>query len=142
MQDYIAMQKLWYDVHLAQIEVVGSSEFITASAKIYVCDDLIDGLIRQIERFVNGEVSEAYWANEQKGDGSTTCVALRFMHKDRLGHVLIEVFMELDDGGSYATHNCCFYVNTEIGQLERFCGKIPILKQDTVGVRIVLNDND
>lgn len=54
MQDYIAMQKLWYDVHLAQIEVVGSSELITASAKIYVCDDLIDNLIRQIERFVNG----------------------------------------------------------------------------------------
>lgn len=50
--------------------------------------------------------------------------------------------MELDDGGSYSSHNCCFYLNTEIGLLEKFCEKIPTLKQNLLGIKVVLNDND
>ena len=63
------------------------------------------------------------------------------MHKDRLGHILIEVYMELDDGGSYSTHNCCFYLNTEMGLLERFCNKLPKLKQEPLGIEVILNEN-
>ena len=140
MKDYMAIQKLWYDDDLTQLEIVCSSTVITASAKIYVTDALIDDLIQQIEQFLNGRVAESYWANEERGDNSTTCVSLRFLPKDKLGHVLIEVYMELDDGGSYSSHNCCFYLNTEIGLLAKFCEKIPMLKHELMGIEIVLND--
>lgn len=141
MSDYIEMQKLWYDNELAQIAVVCSSAVITASAKIYVTDDLIDDLIHKIMQFLNGQVVESCWANEEKGDYSATCVSLHFLHKDKLGHILIEVYMELDDGGDYSSHNCCFYLNTEIGLLESFCNKLPQLKQETSKIRIILGDN-
>lgn len=142
MRDYIDIQKLWYDHDLAQFAIVCSSAVITASAKIYVTDALIDDLVHQIKQFINGQVIESYWANEKKGDSSTTCVSLRFLPKDKLGHVLIEVYMELDDGGDYSSHNCCFYLNTEIGLLERFCEKLPKLKQKSLGIELSLNDND
>lgn len=140
LADYMDIQKLWYDNELAQLSIVCSSAAITASAKIYVTDALIDDLIHQIKQFLNGSVIESYWANEEKGDYSTPCVSLRFASKDKLGHVLIEVYMELDDGGDYSSHHCCFYLNTEIGLLESFCERLPQLKQKTSEIRIVLND--
>lgn len=141
MIDYIDIYKLWQDNELIELKVVCSSAVITASAKIYVSDSLIDDLIYQINQFLNGQAVESFWANEQRGDDSTACISLRFLHKDKLGHVLIEVYMELDDGGNYSSHNCCFYLNTEIGLLTRFCERLPQLKQKTPEVKIVLNDD-
>ncbi len=141
MNDYIDMKKLWYDSELAQLKIVCSTEVITASAQIYVTDALIDDLIHQLKHFLNGQVQESYWANEEKGDSSTVCVSLRFQHKDKLGHVSIEVYMELDDGGAYSRHNCCFYLNTEIGLLTKFCEKLPHLKEKVSGIEVVLNED-
>lgn len=141
MDDYIEIQKLWYDNELAQLAIVCSSPIITAATKIYVTEALIDDLIHQIRQFLSGRVVESYWANEEKGDYSTPCVSLHFLPKDKLGHILIEVYMELDDGGNYSDHNCCFFLNTEIGLLEKFCEGLPRLKQKTSKIRIVLNDN-
>ncbi len=121
------------------MEIVCSSPVITATAKIYVTNDLLDDLIKQIKLFLKGKVTESYWANEKMGDGSTTCVSLRFLHKDTLGHILIEVYMELDYGGSYDIHNCCFYLETEMGLLEKFCKNLRILKRKTTGETVTLN---
>lgn len=142
LNDYIVVYKLWEDNEVIQLRIVCSSTIITASAKIYVSDSLIDDLIYQIEQFLNGRVMESFWTNEEKGDASTTCVSLRFFHKDRLGHILIEVFMELDDGGDYSSHNCCFYLSTEIGLLTKFCEELPQLKQKSSGIKLVLNNNE
>lgn len=141
MIEYIEVQKIWQDNDLIQLRVVCSSAVITAVTEIYVSDFVINDLIFQINQFINGQVVESFWANEERGDDSTACVSLRFLHKDKLGHILVEVFMELDDGGSYRTHNCCFYVNTEIGLLATFCEKLPQLKQEESEIRIVLNDD-
>lgn len=141
MVDYIDIHKLWQDDELIQLRIVCSSVVITASAKIYVSNSLIDDLIYQIKQFLNGEVEESFWANEEKGNNSTACVSLRFFHKDKLGHILIETFMELDDGGDYSDHNCCFYLNTEIGLLTEFCKKLPQLKKNEPGSKLVLNNH-
>lgn len=135
------MQKIWYDNEMAQLTIVCSSSIITATAQIYVTDDLIDELIYKIREFLNGQVVESNWANEEKGDQSTACVSLRFLHKDKLGHILVEIYMELDDGGSYSSHNCCFYLHTELGFLERFCESLPQLKQKSLGVKVTLNED-
>ena len=52
---------------------------------------------------------------------------------------MVEVFAELDDGGDYAKHNCCFFVNTEYGLLMEFCSKLAELKINPVGCEIQLN---
>ena len=140
--DYIDVCKIWQDNELIELEIVGSSGVITATARIYVSDPLIDDLIYQIEQFLSGKVAESFWANEETGDSTTTCVSLRFFHKDKLGHILIEVFMELDDGGKFSKHNCCFYVNTEIGLLTTFCKRLPRLKQNEFGTHLILNEDE
>ena len=87
-----------------------------------------------------GEVEECRWANKERGDNSSACLSLRFLRKDRLGHVLAEVYMELDDGGEFNDHNCCFYINTEYGLLQRFRDQLPKLKQPELFSVVRLNE--
>lgn len=141
MKDNIIFRKLWEDSDLITLKVVCSSSVATIISKIYVTIALIDELIGQIEQFLEGNVEEGLWANEEKGNDSTACVSLRFLRKDKLGHINIEVFAELDDGGNYAEHNCCFYVGTEYGLLMNFCQKLACLKRDPAGCEVRLNDN-
>ena len=84
---------------------------------------------------------EGLWANGEKGDGSTACLSLRFFNKDKLGHINIEVYAELDDGGKHSEHNCCFFVETEYGLLMNFSERLDRLKNRPAGCEIRLNDN-
>ena len=67
------------------------------------------------------------------------CQSRNAIHKDKLGHILVEVYLELNDGGDYDYHNCCFYVDTELGLLEEFSKKLYILKEPQLGKVIKLN---
>lgn len=139
MNDNIILCKIWQDDDVIQLKVVCSSSVVTVTSAIYVSDSLIDELIYQINQFLDEIVEECLWANEDKGNDSTACVSFRFFKKDKLGHIGIEVFAEIDDGGNYTEHNCCFYVSTEYGLLMNFCESLVQLKKNLVGYEIQLN---
>ena len=140
MQDNIIFSKTWEDDQVIELTVVCSSSVAAVTSKIYVSNPLIDELICQIKQFLDGNIEEGLWANEVKGNDSTACVSLRFLSKDKLGHINIEVFAELDDGGNFTEHNCCFFVETEYGLLMNFCERLAFLKNQPVGCEIRLND--
>lgn len=140
MNDNIILKKIWQDNELMQLKVICSSSVVTTSSKIFVSDSLLDELIHQINLFLDGRVEEGLWANEDRGNSTTACVSLRIIKKDKLGHVLVEVFVELDDGGDYTKHNCCFYINTELGLLMNFCNGLSQLKKNVAGFEIQLNE--
>lgn len=139
MNDNIVFRKIWQDNELIELKVVCSSSVAAIKTQIYVSDLLIDELIYLIQQFLGGKSEEVLWANEDKGDNSSACISLRFIKKDKLGHILVEVFAELDDGGSYVDHNCCFFVNTEYGMLLKFCNSLVQLKNNLVGYEVILN---
>ena len=139
MEDNIELEKIWYDDNLIQLKIVCSSAIINVQAKIYVSNSLIDDLIHQLKSFIDGQINEGLWANETRGNDSPTCFSLRFLRKDNRGHVLIEVFLELDDGGNLEVHNCCFFIETEYGLLSSFCQKLSSLKDRVIGLKVVLN---
>ena len=82
------------------------------------------------------QVSTIHWEQGKRGDLAIPYVSFSFARKDKLGHILIEIFMEIDDGGSFNTHNCCFYVHTETGLLDEFKKNLSILKRTQVGNQI------
>ena len=139
VKDNIIFSKTWQDDDVTELKVVCSSSVATITSNIYVSDSLIDELICQIKQFLNDNIEEGLWSNEDKGNDSTACVSLRFSRKDKLGHIIIEVFAELDDGGDYTKHNCCFFVGTEYGLLMDFCESLVCLKNKPVGYEIQLN---
>lgn len=142
MTDYILIEKIWQDVFCYQVKVTCASSHVVATNNIYVSDDSIDTLFNGLNDFIKGKTKNFFWKSGEKGDNSTACITFKFIHKDKLGHILIEVYMELDDGGSYSSHNCCFYLNTELGLLWKFCERIPILKQKSLGMQLTLNKID
>lgn len=139
MKDNITFTKMWEDDDLIALEVVCSSPVATVISNIYVSDFLIDELSCQIKQFLDGNSDEGFWTNGDRGNDSTVCLSLRFFRKDKPGHIVIEVFSEIDDGGDYTDHNCCFYISTEYGLLMSFCESLVHLKKNPAGYKIQLN---
>ena len=139
MNDNIVFKKIWEDANLIEIELTCISPVITTTSRILVCDDLIDELADKINQFLEGKIKETIWQNEEKGNKSPPCAILHFLNKDARGHILVEVFLEVDDGGDFTKHNCCFYINTEHGLLMNFSNKLSRLKSKSEKYEIQLN---
>lgn len=139
MADNIIINRIWQDSDFFQIEIECQTDLIVARSKVYTSNDLIDDLYIKIEQFLLGNSSIICWRNGEQGDATTPCISFTFSHHDALGHVRIEVYLEIDDGGQLSIHNCCFYVITEIGLLYQFKEKLPILKNPQLGVHVSLD---
>jgi len=140
------IRKIWQDEieDLFTIQMVACSNVIWAQASSYSQNIMIDELLSKLEGFINGKVDEVLWENGKKGGVAnfwSSYLSLKFFHKNKLGHVRAEVYMELDDGGEFSEHNCCFYVETELGLLEKFYKKLPLLKTPELDIEIVLNES-
>lgn len=140
MTDNLIITRCWQDIEFFQIEIECKTELVVVRGKIYTTDDLIDELYNKIELFLSGNVDTAFWQNGTRGDTTAPCISFQFLHKDKLGHALIEVFMEINDGGTLNTHNCCFYINTEMGLLYQFKEHLLKLKTPQTGIQLSLNN--
>ena len=136
--DTLTIQKIWEDPEFFQIEIVAQSGHIRASTRSYTTEDLIHELAKRLVRFPQSINDRFIWENGIKGDNWTPFVSLEFWCEDKLGHVVIEVFMEFDDGASFDKHNCCFYLKTEIGLLNRFGKSLELLNERGLGKKIDL----
>ena len=94
MNDYIVFERIWQDMFYFKILVTCKSDYVTAQMGIYTSNMDIEKLCEKLDSF-------------------TPCISLR-LEKNELGHVRIEVYMEIEDGGALSRHNCCFFVNTEL----------------------------
>lgn len=139
MKDNITLEVVWRDTGFFQATVFCASENVSVKNNIYITDDGLDDLVNGIQLFLSEKKPEFFWESCDRGDKSSASVSFCFMRKDGRGHILIEVYLELDDGGKHSRHNCCFFVNTELGLLEQFREKLIALKQLPLGAKVSLN---
>lgn len=57
---------------------------------------------------------------------------MKFLPSNRCGHVIIEVDLEISDN-STRDHRCCFYVEGELGMIERLGHELCILSEGGLG---------
>jgi len=136
----LTFERVWEDIDFFEIEVTAQTNIIRASVRSYTTKTLISELASKLKIFVQNSNYRFIWENGEKGDGSTPFISLEFWYEDKLGHAVIEVFMEIDDGGSYSKHNCCFYIKTEIGLLSSFGKSLLTLSEGKVGEKIALHE--
>lgn len=134
----LSIERIWEDVDLFEIEVIAQSEIISASVRSYTTVASINELASRLVTFPQKNDDRYIWENGDKGDDSTPYVSLEFWCEDKLGHIVIEVYMELDDGASYNKHNCCFFVKTEAGLLNSFGKSLVLLNEQGIGKKITL----
>lgn len=139
MQNNIEIEKVWQDDEFFEAKITCSAKLISANTLVYLTDTSVDELLDTLRKFLDGNADDQFWESGTKGEGTTSCISFTFLRADLLGHVKIEVFMELDDGGSLSKHNCCFYLNTEQGLLNEFLNNLPKLKEKQIGTKVMLN---
>lgn len=140
--DNITIERVWEDADFFEIEVSAQSELVRANVKSYTTVEAINELASRLVAFPKSHDDRYLWENGTKGDTSTPYVSLEFWCEDKLGHIVVEVYMELDDGASYSKHNCCFFVRTETGLLNHFGKVILSLNERGIGKKIALNQLD
>ncbi|MCL2149984.1 MAG: hypothetical protein FWH51_03515 [Dehalococcoidia bacterium] len=140
--DNISIERVWEDAGFFEIKITAQAELISVSVKSYIESESIDKLASQIAAFLKTIRSSFFWENGVKGDSFTPYVSLEFWHDDNPSHVIIEVYMEIDDGASFDKHNCCFFIRTEIGLLEHFGNSIAMLNEHGIGKKVILNQID
>jgi len=136
--DILSITKVWEDTDFFQIEVAAQSDHIRASTRSYTTASLVKELASRLAAFPENHDDRYMWENGTRGDTSTPFVSLEVWCEDRLGHIVIEIYMEIDDGASYDKHNCCFFIKTEAGLLNSFGKSLILLNEQGIGVRITL----
>ena len=134
----LSIERIWEDKSFFEIEISAKSEFVCAKVRSYTTEESIKALASSIESFPKNDNDRYLWENGTKGDGFPPFVSLEFWCKDRRGHIMIEVYMEIDDGASYNRHNCCFYIETEIGLLNDFGSSLISLCEKGIGRKVTL----
>ena len=139
MADYLEFQKTGTDEQFMLLTVTGSAQYIRATSRIYVTDQMLSELHQEMEAFLSEQDLEGYWENDVPGIGGPPCVTLRFLPQDAMGHVLVEIYMELNDGGDFLTHNCRFYIHTDRTKLQAFASALENFRNPQDGASILLS---
>lgn len=137
MADNITMERIWQDEDFFEIRIICSNSKVKATTEIYMTDDMLEELHDKMSDIIALKCNNVVWICGERGEQSSTCLELD-ISIDKMGHVLIEVFMEINDGGSRDKHNCSFGINTELGLLEEFDRKLVMLR--AIGKKISLSE--
>ena len=138
MSGNIKIEKIWKDVDFFEVMVTCANENITASSPVYLTNTLVDQLHDEIDSLLSTISDLISWQSHAPAGSADPCFALKMWRKDSTGHVRIEVYLELNDGGDLNKHNCCFYIDTEIGLLYEFNQKLDTIKNGEIGTVISL----
>lgn len=134
--DNIILKKIWEEVDLIEVEVSIISEFIEARANYYVSVNTILESQKIIYEFINNKSPKCNLKFGKMGGKNIPAFELN-LSQDKTGHVLIDVWFELDDD-SMPKHRCSCYVKTEIGLLAKFADAIIILADGSLDTEISL----
>ena len=139
MSDYIKLQKIRTEPDFTELKVVAQNPVISATAKIYVTAVMLEELQEQIQAFLSEKDLEGYWENDVPGIGGPPCVTMKFLPQPQEAGALIEIYMELNDGGSFMDHHCRFYVGTSRQALKQFAEELTDFLQDESRSQMVLS---
>lgn len=135
--DLLYFKKIWQDTEFFEVELFAQSSFAMAKTNSYTDSNKINQLSSKLLSFTSND--KYLWENGVKGNEYAPFVSLYF-ESDCCGHVNIEIYAEINDGGTYDKHNCCFFINSELGLLYKFGKNLKLLISDDIGVKISLNE--
>lgn len=116
--DNIIFEKIWQDDSLIELKISANSEFVSAYQSCYIQDKKLEEIAETICNFV-GNYNEACYLEFGKKEGNyTPAFSMCMLPADISGHVNIEVDIEIADNDT-RSHRCCFYVKSELGEIER-----------------------
>ncbi len=104
--------------------------------------DLVDinDLSAKIKQFANGEITDIKWNGSKLVKKPFPNTEFRLIKRDQRGHIFIEVYMSIADNADLMNHCCCFYINSEIGQLDAFARGLSRFYEADIDTELRLDD--
>lgn len=136
--DNLIFKKIWQDEDLLELNIIGMCDYVKAHQDCYISKKDLEELANKIKK-INDTCEKIYLEFGKKDGDYTPAFSLLIMPKNKNGHIKIEVDMEINDIET-RTHRCMFFVNTELGMLEKFSEKMKRIKDLEIGKMICLNE--
>ena len=141
--DNIIIKKIWNDSYVIEcnnffeIKLICINEFITISQNVYMTDEIAKRLAKTIKKSINNRTEARFYVSINKEESG---VLIKVFPADVHGHILIEMKMEINDNDK-KIHYATFYIETEIGLLDKFASKISQLISLEIDEEVSLIDN-
>lgn len=116
--DNIIFKKIWQDENLIELKISAKSEFVSAYQSCYIQDKKLEEIAEEICNFVENCNVDCYLEFGKKEGNYTPAFSMHILPADKLGHVKIEVDIEIADNDT-RSHRCCFYIKSELGLIEK-----------------------
>lgn len=116
--DNIIFEKIWQDENLIELKISANSEFVSAYQRCYIQDNILAEIVEKICNYVGNYNENCYLEFGKKEGNYTPAFSMCILPADMSGHVKIEVDIEIADNDT-RSHRCCFYVNSELGLIEK-----------------------
>lgn len=137
--DYLSFEKIWQDNELLELKISAGSEFVSAYQNCYIQDSALGAIAEEIAGYFCNYTEPCYLEFGKKEGANTPAFSMCILPADVSGHIKIEVDMEIDDNDTRA-HRCCFYVNSELGMVEKFGHSLKRLISGEIGEKVSLGE--
>ena len=135
--DNIIFEKIWQDDNLIELKISASSEFATAYQSCYIQDERLDEIADRICGYAESYNEACYLEFGKKEGNYTPAFSMCILPADVFGHIKIEVDIEIADNDT-RVHRCCFYVESELGLVERLGKNLKRLITEPEGCEVSL----
>lgn len=137
--DKLIFTKEWQDDCMISLAISAKSEYAAAKMNgCYIALDFPKEISRRVVEYATVSCDkDCYIEFGEKKGNYTPAFSMKFLPSDHCGHVKIEVDIEIYDNSTRA-HRCVFYVNSDLGAIERLGRKFKCLAEVADGTEISL----
>ena len=133
--DNISIKKIWQDDSLIELEIHACSEYVSVFQTCYIQDIRLEEIADKLRNFCEMDEDDYYLEFGSKQGNYTPAFSMNLLKADPSGNVKIEMDMEIADNDE-RKHRCMFYVESELGAIDRLSSKIKDMVKASVGEEI------
>lgn len=138
--DNITIEKYMHDSDLIGLNVFIESTYVRVKQYCYVDKFQLEEASTKLKEFVSNP-EKCYIEFGHKTGNYTPAFSMEIERSDLLGHVRIELDLEIDDN-TERKHRCQLYIFSNIGEIEQFGKDLVRLISMEVDTKIKLVNND
>ena len=136
--DNLRFSIIWMDSNLVELKIDACSQYVSVFQHCYVSADDLPVFSKRIIDYISNPRTECYLEFGKKSGNYTPAFSMLILPMNKTGHVTIEVDFEIYDN-PLRNHRCSFYINSELGCVERFGKNLEGFFFRGVGAVLVLN---
>ncbi|MGL5869208.1 MAG: hypothetical protein ACRCYH_08970 [Clostridium chrysemydis] len=132
---------MWQDSGLIELKITAISEFVKAYQNCYIADEDLEEIAKKIKKYSKSYDYDCYVEFAKKKGNYTPAFSMKVLKADDLGKMKIEVDIEVEDIKD-RSHRCCYYVEGDLGAIERLGKNLKNVIKGDIGYKISLYSDE